>query len=85
MPAAPFVWEGFVEDRHRAGSQDLYAEALALMERSLLTRVLRRTRGNQTQAAKVMGITRGILGTRIRTLGIEIERPVWSTGDQPGR
>jgi hypothetical protein len=28
---------------------------------------------------------RGILGTKIRTLCIEIERPVWSTADQHGR
>jgi nitrogen regulation protein NR(I) len=83
--AAPFDWEGFIEDRFRAGSQDLYAETLAAMERALLTRVLRHTRGNQLQAAKVLGITRGSLRTKIRTLGITIERSVWSTGDQAGR
>jgi DNA-binding protein Fis len=83
--AARLDWEGFLEDRLRAGSQDLYAEALSVMERSLLTRVLRHTRGNQLQAAKVLGITRGSLRTKIRTLGITIERSVWSTGDQPGR
>ena len=82
--AAPFDWEGFLEERLRAGSQDLYAEALALMERSLLTRVLRHTRGNQLQAAKILGITRGSLRTKIRTLGITIERSVWSAGRPAG-
>ena len=81
---APFDWEGFLDDRLRAGSQDLYAEALAVMERSLLTRVLRHTSGNQVQAAKLLGITRGSLRTKIRTLGIRIDRSVWSAGDQPG-
>ena len=54
------------------------------MERSLLTRVLRHTGGNQVQAAKLLGITRGSLRTKIRTLGIQIGRSVWSAGDQPG-
>ena len=59
------------------------------MERSLLTRVLRHTGGNQVQAAKLLGITRGSLRTKIRTLGIQIEsvrlvgrRPAGSLGDQ---
>ena len=79
-----FDWDGFLDERLRAGSQDLYAEALALMERSLLTRVLRHTGGNQVQAAKILGITRGSLRTKIRTLGITIERSVWSADDQSG-
>jgi len=82
---APFDWEGFLDDRIRADSQDLYAEALAVMERSLLTRVLRHTGGNQVQAAKLLGITRGSLRTKIRTLGIQIGRSIWSADDQAGR
>ena len=75
-PGRPSDWEGFLDDRLRAGSQDLYAEALAVMERSLLTRVLRHTGGNQVQAAKLLGITRGSLRDKIRTLGITIARSV---------
>ncbi len=71
-------WERFLEERLQAGSQDLYAEALALMERHLLTGVLRHTQGNQVQAAKILGITRGSLRTKIRALGITIERAVSS-------
>ena len=78
-------WEEFLDERLRDGSQDLHAEALTLMERSLLTRVLRFTRGNQLQAAKILGITRGSLRTKIRTLGITIERSVGSSKDQEGR
>jgi two-component system nitrogen regulation response regulator GlnG len=78
-------WNDLIDDRLRAGSVDLYAETLALMERSLLTRVLRHTRGNQLQAAKILGITRGSLRTKIRTLGISIERSVWSGDGQTGR
>lgn len=82
--AGSFDWEGFLDDRIRVGSQDLYAEALAVMERSLVTRVLRHTGGNQLQAAKILGITRGSLRTKIRTLGISIERSVWAPDDHPG-
>jgi DNA-binding NtrC family response regulator len=80
--SAAIDWEEFLDERLRAGSRDLYSEALAQMERSLVTRVLRHTGGNQPQAAKVLGITRGSLRTKIRTLGIKIERSVWSAGDQ---
>jgi DNA-binding NtrC family response regulator len=71
-----------IQERLQAGSQDLYAELLALMERQLLTQVLRHTQGNQLQAAKILGITRGSLRTKIRALGITIERAVSSEDDQ---
>jgi two-component system nitrogen regulation response regulator GlnG len=42
----------------------------------LLTKVLCATDGNQSKAAKILGITRGSLRTKIRSLGIAIERVV---------
>jgi two-component system nitrogen regulation response regulator GlnG len=75
----------FVEDRLRAGSEQLYAEALSEMERDLITRVLRHTDGNQAQAARILGITRGFLRSKIRALNINIERSVWSKDGQSGR
>jgi two-component system nitrogen regulation response regulator GlnG len=68
--------EAFLDARLSAGSQNLYAETLERMERALLTRVLRHTRGNQLQAARLLGITRGSLRTKIRDLGIRIDRSV---------
>jgi two-component system nitrogen regulation response regulator GlnG len=56
---------------------------LALAERYLLTRVLHQTRGNQVQAAKMLGISRNNLRAKIRSLGITIERSVWSDGEPP--
>jgi two-component system, NtrC family, response regulator AtoC len=44
--------------------------------------VLRHTGGNQLQAARILGITRGSLRTKIRALGISIARAVWSDDDQ---
>src|SRR5262249_45758115 len=62
-------WDSFVAHRLQSGSQDLYAEALSRMERFLISRVLRHTAGNQSQAAKTLGITRGCLRNKMRTLG----------------
>jgi len=71
-------WHRYIQERIQAGSQNLYAEMLLLMERHLLTAVLRQTQGNQLQAAKILGITRGSLRNKIRALGITIERAVTS-------
>jgi two-component system nitrogen regulation response regulator GlnG len=76
-------WGQFIQDRLRDGSEHLYAETLELMERQLLTAVLRQTQGNQVQAARILGITRGSLRTKIRSLGISIERAIWSEDNQP--
>ncbi len=80
--AGAFDWDAFVADRVLAGTGALYAEALERMEREVLVRVLRHTGGNQLQAAKLLGITRGSLRTKTRTLGIGVGRTVWSDDDQ---
>ena len=49
---------------------------MTLIERQLITRVLRHTGGNQVQAAKILGIDRGSLRSKIRSLGISLERIV---------
>ncbi len=66
----------FVDQRLEAGSEDLYAECLAHMERLMLTRVLRHANGNQSRAAAILGITRGSLRNKIRALGITINQAV---------
>jgi two-component system nitrogen regulation response regulator GlnG len=77
-----FNWDEFVGSRIAARTENLYAEGLELMEREVLVRVLRHTGGNQLQAARILGITRGSLRTKIRTLGITIARAVWSDDEQ---
>jgi DNA-binding NtrC family response regulator len=59
-------------------SENLYAEALEFMERYLVTRVLQTTGGNQSKAAKVLGITRGSLRNKTHALGIKIGQVVSS-------
>jgi two-component system, NtrC family, response regulator AtoC len=78
---AALDWDQFVGDHIASNSTNLYAETLEWMERELLVRVLKHTAGNQLQAAKVLGITRGSLRTKIRSLGIRIGQTVWSDND----
>ena len=74
-------WDGFIRSRIAAGSHELYAECLEQMERELLVRVLQETDGNQVRAARILGITRGSLRNKIRSLGIKIDRSIWSEDD----
>jgi two-component system nitrogen regulation response regulator GlnG len=71
-----------IEDQLRRGTENLYEETLKRMERLLLTRVLQHTSGNQVQAAKLLGITRGSLRTKLRDLGITINRTVGAGDDE---
>jgi two-component system, NtrC family, response regulator AtoC len=81
-PGGAFDWDEFVAARIASGADNLYAESLERMEREVLVRVLKHTEGNQLQAAKLLGITRGSLRNKIRALGISIARSVWSDDDQ---
>jgi DNA-binding NtrC family response regulator len=68
--------EAFIDRCLKMGSRDLYAQSLDFMERVLLTIALRHTSGNQSQAAKILHITRGTLRAKIRELGIGIQQTV---------
>lgn len=83
-PSSPSTfpdWDRFLDERLQAHTENLYAEALSAMERHLVVRVLRQTAGNQVQAARILGITRGSLRSKIRLLGITIDRTVGSEDD----
>jgi two-component system nitrogen regulation response regulator GlnG len=58
--------------RQRLGSdvRDLYAETHRNVDRLLLPRVMERTRGNQQQAALLLGIARQTLRVKLRDLGL---------------
>jgi two-component system nitrogen regulation response regulator GlnG len=70
--------EAFIEQQVEAGAENLHEECVRRLERLLLRRVLQHTNGNQVQAAKMLGITRGSLRTKIRDLGIHIDRNISS-------
>jgi two-component system nitrogen regulation response regulator GlnG len=68
--------ERFIEEQLQAGTGNLYEEVLKRLERLLLTRVLQHTGGNQLQAARILGIARGSVRTKMRELGLTIARTV---------
>jgi DNA-binding NtrC family response regulator len=59
--------------RQLPGSTNLYAEVIEIVERELCEVVLAETRGNQSRAAEIMGITRGKLRSRIKSFDIDLE------------
>jgi two-component system nitrogen regulation response regulator GlnG len=72
----------FVESRIVGGSQDLYAEAVEFLERFVITRALEECQGNQSQAARMLGITRGSLRKKQQELQLHIE-PVILSAHKP--
>jgi len=74
-------WDRFITERLEAGSHELYAECLEVLERQLITRILERTAGHQMRAAQLLGITRGSLRHKLRALGMTIEKGVSAEDD----
>lgn len=66
----------FIALRIKEKSCNLYAEVLERMETVLLTQVLQHSGGNQSEAARILGITRGSLRNKIRTYHIAIGQVV---------
>ncbi|MBL8814868.1 MAG: sigma-54-dependent Fis family transcriptional regulator [Planctomyces sp.] len=79
---APLLCEE-IQTRISSGTENLHAEIIEIVERELLMKVLTHTEGNQVQAARILGISRGSLRSKIRSLGINFGRSVWSEDDQP--
>ncbi len=60
-------WRSFVADHVFHEKNDLYADAIAEMERQVIALVLEETKGNIAHAARLLGITRGSLRKKART------------------
>jgi two-component system nitrogen regulation response regulator GlnG len=72
----------FVDDCLRQNATTVFADATELMERYVITRILHQTEGNQSQAARILGITRGCLRNKMRTLRISLGTRV-TMNDEP--
>ena len=82
-------FEDFIEEQLQSGTTSLHADAVARLERLLIMRVLMHTSGNQSQAAKRLGITRGSLRNKVRDLHITIGQSIQveeepAGGEAPG-
>jgi two-component system nitrogen regulation response regulator GlnG len=82
--AGPFDLAAFIDSRLGAAGGRLYDETVAAVERVLFARVLRLTRGNQTQAAELMGLSRATLRHKLRTLGLAVGKTVIEGGPPAG-
>jgi DNA-binding protein Fis len=49
----------------------LYSDALAEFEKRFIERILQRHNGNQSRAAKVLGIHRNTLSRKVEDLGLD--------------
>jgi two-component system nitrogen regulation response regulator GlnG len=70
-----------IEAMLRDGEGDVYKRLLALMERELFARALRATHGHQVHASGLLGINRTTLRSRLRELGLTLDKIVT---DSPG-
>jgi two-component system nitrogen regulation response regulator GlnG len=69
-PARLPALEAYVRERLGAETRDLYAEAHRVVDQLLLPLVMEHTRGNQSQAAVVLGIARQTLRQRLQEVGL---------------
>ena len=58
--------ETYLAEAIKTDARQVYAECVALFDRYICRRVLTHTRGNQSHAARILGITRRSLRTKVR-------------------
>jgi DNA-binding protein Fis len=58
----------------REKTGELYRATLSDIEKTLIETVLERTDGNQLKAAKILGINRNTLRTKVQKFGIDVSR-----------
>jgi nitrogen regulation protein NR(I) len=68
----------FVGELMRRGESNIYQKVTTAVDRVVLETVLRYVKGNQMQAAEVLGISRTTLRAKMRTLGLAIEKQLQS-------
>jgi DNA-binding NtrC family response regulator len=65
--------KGFMHNIKGFETFNLYDMVIPEVERSLIIMVMKETKGNQVKAAKLLGINRNTLRSKIRKLGIKIK------------
>jgi two-component system nitrogen regulation response regulator GlnG len=73
-----FLFESFIHRQLQSGTQDLYGQAHQQLDRILLPLVLEFTKGNQLQAARLLGIARQTLRLKLQQLGLNISHSIES-------
>jgi DNA-binding NtrC family response regulator len=78
-----FDLEGVIHSRLTSDNQNLYAETHDEVDRRLFTMVLDFTRGNQRDAARILGISRQTMRVKLRALGLQVTHAVESNEEEP--
>ena len=74
---------GMIDSLLESGETSTYSKILEAVERVLLTRVLARTHGHQTQASQLLGLNRATLRHKMRTLGLSVDKILVEEGNPP--
>ena len=74
--ASSFDVTAFLRQQLQSGSNNIYEETHRLLDGHLLNQILEHTGGSQVQAAKLLGIARQTLRTKLRELNIQVTRSV---------
>jgi two-component system nitrogen regulation response regulator GlnG len=80
-PGSSLDPEAFLRQRLGRDSRDLYKEAHRELDRRLLPRVMEHTGGNQQRAARLLGITRRTLRTKLQDVGLHVAHSLQGNGD----
>jgi two-component system nitrogen regulation response regulator GlnG len=76
--------EALIETCLRNYPGQVHEKVLEVVERTLFIRALRHTGGHQTRASELLGINRATLRTRLRALGVAIDRVLVEDADRDG-
>jgi DNA-binding NtrC family response regulator len=72
----------FLQQQLQSNSDNIYEETHRFLDRYLLSQVLEHVGGNQVQAAKLLGVARQTLRTKLRELNIQVTRSVEMDDDE---
>jgi len=77
------VLGAYISQRLGPDARDLYAEVHRELDRLLLPRVMEYTHGNQNQAARLLGVARQTLRTKLRDLCLHVTHSLEADEDAP--
>jgi two-component system, NtrC family, response regulator AtoC len=67
---------GLIDDLLRRGENNIHAQVMREVERTLLLRALQETHGHQGQASERLGLSRSTLRYKLRDLGLSIDKMI---------
>ena len=70
LPATPDDLGSIAQALFQLARKDSKLKVIPFLEREMVIHALKETRGNQVQAAKILGITRATLRKRVEKFGI---------------